>query len=59
MLEIPDNLHNVIALLCAGLLVGFAWSIGAFAAGLLSTNGKIVALVVLLIVLVILVFGKV
>ena len=59
MLEIPNTLHNIIALLCAGLIIGFAWSIGTFAAGLLSTPGKIIALCVLLILLVILMFGKV
>lgn len=59
MLEIPDTLHNIIALACAGLIVGFAWQIGAFAAGLLSTTGKIIALCVLLIALAALVFGKV
>jgi len=55
----PANLHNALVLLVAGALFGFGWAVANFAFGLLSTPGKIIALVVVALVLLALLFGRV
>lgn len=56
MIEI--NLHNIAALLFVALVAAFGWSVGAWAHGKLGETGKIVALCVILLLGVVLYFGR-
>ena len=55
----PDTLHNAAVWLVVGVLASFGWAAGAWLFELLTTPGKIVAAVVLLLIAALLVWGRV
>lgn len=55
----PDTLHNLILWLVAGLLFGAALALAQWSVGKLSTTGKAVALVAIIVLAVLLLVGVV
>ncbi len=59
MLEIPDTIHNIVALLVAAFFLAIGWGIGSWLWGLLPLWGRVVAACVLCVLCVLLLLGRV
>ena len=58
MLEVPDTLHNIVALILAGAFVCLGWSCMAWLWGLIPLWGRVVVACVLAILAVLLLLGR-